>query len=45
MLKYQAKYIEMRLRVTPEYHDEISRMHDRWAKATQRSYAALSPKQ
>ena len=24
MLKYQAKFIEMRLRVTPEYHDEIS---------------------
>ena len=24
MLKYQAKYIEMRLRVTPEYHNEIS---------------------
>ena len=23
--KYQSKFIEMRLRVTPEYHDEISR--------------------
>lgn len=22
--KYKAKFIEMRLRVTPEYHDEIS---------------------
>lgn len=22
--KYQSKFIEMRLRVTPEYHDEIS---------------------
>ena len=28
MLKYQAKYIEMRLRVTPEYHNEISE-HER----------------